>query len=283
MEPSFGNGYENSEATKREMDAQAPAAEQGQKVNAWTSLRLRRLLVIVIGFTVVGLSATIFLICVYLILYRPWPMSPERVKLVRQKAFLKNIAWRIVDINNRTGILLTSEESFTRTAFYPFQQGISELLETRLNFEVAADRLTIKTAIEKDKPIVAPLSQSAPAEATTRRMKFLLAGKSSIYTFVASQRKLILEYTPPLPHSASMKGELFIPKMSSELPRTDEELRRYLLWIKSLLGGEILQDGFGRDLRILLVQGTLRIQSAGADGVYDTPDDVVMAATLGES
>lgn len=252
-------------------------------MNVWASLRPRRLSVIVTGFIVVGLSLAIFLICVYLIVYRPWPMSPERVKLVRQKAFLKDIAWRVVDINNRTGILLTSEESFTRTAFYPFQQGISELLETRLSFEVAADRLTIKTAIEKDKPIVVPLSQSAPAEATIRRMKFLLAGRSSIYTFVISQRKLIAKYAHILPRSASMKGELFIPKMSSELPRTDEELQQYLLWIKSLLGVEILQDGFGRDLRILLVQGTLRIQSAGADGAYNTPDDIVMAVALGES
>lgn len=239
-------------------------------------LQMRRLFAIV-----VGLVTTILLISVYWGVYRSWQISPERIRLVRQKAFLKTIAYSVVDVYERTGILLTSEKAFVSTAIYPFQQNISELLGTPLSFEAAADRLVIKTALEGDYSAVVPLLRYTPKEVTLRRMRFLLEGRSRIYAFVVSQRELIATYAPPLPSSVAVERELSVPKLSSNLPRTNEELKQYLLWIESLLGSEMLRDGFGKELRISLARSTMRIRSPGADGAYNTPDDIVMVTTLG--
>lgn len=212
-------------------------------------------------------------------IYRPWQLPAERIKLVRQQAFLRVVARCVVDVYERTGVLLASEQAFVSAALYPFHRSVSDIVGTSVHFEASAGKLAIKTALKEGNPVVVSLPQDQPETVTRRRMEFLLEGKSSIDAFITAQRKLLTRYASHLTDSAATWRELSVPNLTSDLPRSDEELQGYLSWIKSLLGEEILRDGFGREMRVSLRQRTLYIRSAGADGTYNTSDDIVLART----
>lgn len=66
--------------------------------------------------------------------------------------------------------------------------------------------------------------------------------------------------------------------MRADLPTNNDELKIYVDWVKSLENVVKLQDDWGHELKFSLVHGQLTCQSDGADGLFNTKDDIEIQA-----
>ena len=76
-----------------------------------------------------------------------------------------------------------------------------------------------------------------------------------------------------------LKPELDKPNIQEELPKTQEELSDYIIWlckVEGLLSDDELKDVYGTPVKFNIVDNGLQAISAGQDKKHNTNDDIVI-------
>ncbi len=212
-----------------------------------------------------------------------WELPPERLRAVRQHAFLKQISHVIEDFYNRTGILIGSEPSLRKRGVYPFHENLSVVVGHSVKIETVCAQgwVYVEIVIDSKTVIKSRFHELDPETVTRRRIELLLSGKTQIYSWIAKERQNIVQYAKHL-YEATNLSESNLPALSCDLPKSRGELNSYLSWVKKLIGSEVLKDGFNRPFDVRIQWGTLHIRSAGADGRFGTMDDITGVAHVGK-
>jgi len=95
---------------------------------------------------------------------------------------------------------------------------------------------------------------------------------------IRETKRLLVTYTTPVFLAKPGIGVPKRPGIKGDLPTTDEELWKYLEWIKSVYEKTrrdgYLQDEFGTDIKFELAEEGIQAISAGPDKKFNTEDDI---------
>lgn len=177
-----------------------------------------------------------------------------------------------------------------RSAYYPYGlsfdrlYGIDLIMKNRIDpgGRQVTYRSQYDTVIGRRTEIAT--SPADPKRDTAKLLRFFASG-------VAQQKSVINEIREDFVYSSadfalaiSKSGatvRLLPPApFAGDLPKNNMELKSYVLWLDRIEGMSQLSDGWGRPIRISLRSGRLISRSSGPDGVFNTPDDIVVSSRI---
>lgn len=233
------------------------------------------------SYALVVIILLIFSFVIYMIYIlisnRYWVFPFERRLEVQKRAFLKTIGYTLEDLYEETGVLLNEEHSICDLPVYPFTECVSKMVGSSVTIHDNLLGNTILLRISYNRSIVyeRTIARLDQEEITRRRMKILLSGLGEIRSFTMGLRQTIERYGLHLNPHAGLKTVPQPHSILDSLPDNSQKLKIYRSLIRQWLGSEILKDGFGHPFEMQILLRRLHIRSAGRDGKYGTPDDIL--------
>lgn len=240
------------------------------------------ILVIAIGFSV----------CLWSLLIAPYVRAAERQRETRDRIYLRVACLTAKHVYERTGILYSDLASVEASPFFPFLPPTASCSRLRTSLTVRRDaaHLTWVAHIQggyDKRPLSVSSPLLSPEERTRRQLSVLAKGPAGMIHLAQQVRAIVSQQMPTqtLPQYWRQQCESIL--LAKSVPVSVSlgvpvNVRLYESWLRRFWGDAMLSDAWGTQVRLRWEKDKLMVQSAGADRVWDTADDMTVERRLAD-
>ena len=220
--------------------------------------------------------------CLWLLIV-PTITSARRAHLMgvagTNERFLRVACSVAKELYNKTGVVCRDLNEVVSTAFFPFTVSIPpcagsvQLTVVQQHGQVQWVGEWYHNSQSIFRQCTITTDELPPAERTRRLLEAVVSGPKWWKAEIERVRLQVLEPQIEKRWLRYCDTPLIVKPLP---PLPSEDVFEYREWLKSILGVRNLVDGWEREIHLELINGRWRASSAGMDGIWKTPDDIVI-------